>query len=182
MKLTFKKKTEKVIENTDNALNEIPDPLKIELGDPLLDVLSTKANDIIQDDYVNDKVLNEKSIEDIKDEYNFEEIKDSFDDGSIPPQLEFSFGGDNDNFLNARNLIGLNEDNNKFVSLLCSDMGQNKLTSNSLSIHVENGNMFYDNFSTNKSVYNFLLAQQDKTKQFIPKCISYYHSFQKYMK
>ena len=55
--IVIKEKTEKVIKNIDNALNEIPDPPKIE------------------DVYVNDKVLNEKNIEDIKDEYNFEEIK-----------------------------------------------------------------------------------------------------------
>ena len=57
--IVIKEKTEKVIKNIDNALNEIPDPPKIE------------------DVYVNDKVLNEKNIEDIKDEYNFEEIKRS---------------------------------------------------------------------------------------------------------
>ena len=55
--IVIKEKTEKVIKNIDNALNEFPDPPKIE------------------DVYVNDKVLNEKNIEDIKDEYNFEEIK-----------------------------------------------------------------------------------------------------------
>ena len=96
--------------------------------------------------------------------------------------LNFFFDGDNDNLLNACNLIGLNEDNNEFVSFLCSDMGQNILTNNSLSIHVERGNIFYDNFSTNENFYNFLLAQQDETKRFIPKRISYHRSFERYMK
>ena len=96
--------------------------------------------------------------------------------------LNFFFDGDNDNLLNACNLIGLNEDNNEFVSFLCSDMGQNILTNNSLSIHVERGNIFYDNFSTNENFYNFLLAQQDETKWFIPKRISYHRSFERYMK
>ena len=79
-------------------------------------------------------------------------------------------------------MIGLNEDNNEFVSFLCSDMGQNILTNNSLSIHVERGNIFYDNFSTNENFYNFLLAQQDETEWFIPKRISYHRSFERYMK
>ena len=96
--------------------------------------------------------------------------------------LNFFFDGDNDNLLNACNLIGLNEDNNEFVSFLCSGMGQNILTNNSLSIHVERGNIFYDNFSTNENFYNFLLAQQDETKRFIPKRISYHRSFERYMK
>ena len=165
------KKTGKVIENIVSALNEIPDPPKIELGNPLLDVLLTKSDDIIQGDYIN-----------IKDEYNFEGIKDAFDDERVPPQLEFFFSGENDNFLNACNFIGLNKDNNKFVSLLCSDMGQNILTNNSVLIQVESRNIFYNNFNTNENFYNCLLPQQDETKQFIPKCILYNHSFERYMK
>ena len=92
--------------------------------------MSTKA-DIIQDDYANDKILNEKNIKDIKDKYNLEEIKDAFDDGCILPQLEFFFVGDNDDFLNACNLIGLDENNNEFVLFLYFHMGQNILTKNS---------------------------------------------------
>ena len=41
------KTPEKVIENIDNALNEIPDPPEIKFDDSLLDALSTKADDII---------------------------------------------------------------------------------------------------------------------------------------
>ena len=66
----------------------------------------------------------------------------------MPPELEFFFGGDNENFLNACNLIGLDKDNNEFASFLCSDMGQNMMTDNNLSIYIESGNIFYDNFNT----------------------------------
>ena len=62
------------------------------------------------------------------------------------------------------------------------DMGQNMMTDNGLSIYIESRNIFYDNFSTNESFFNFLLVQQDQTKQFIPKHISHYHSFERYMK
>ena len=41
------KTPEKVIENIDNALNEISDPPEIKFDDSLLDALSTKADDII---------------------------------------------------------------------------------------------------------------------------------------
>ena len=53
---------------------------------------------------------------------------------------------------------------------------------NGLSIHIESGNTFYRNFNTIENFYSFLLAQQDKTKQIIPKKIAYHHSFQKYIK
>ena len=84
-----KAKPEKVIEIIDTAIYKIPDPFKIEIGDPLLNVLSTDAEDISKDDSVTDKVVEDKTIEQIKDEYNFDDIKDTFDDGKIPPQLEF---------------------------------------------------------------------------------------------
>ena len=109
-------------------------------------------------------------------------IKDAFDDAVVPYQLEFSYGEDSDNFIRACNFLSINEDNNEFVSFLCSDRGQNIMTNNSLFIHIESRNIFYQNFNTNENFYNFLLAQQDETKRIIPKRIAYYHSFEKYIK
>ena len=73
-----KPKPEKVIKNIDTAIYEIPDPPKIEIGDPLLNVLSTDTENIL-------KVLEDKTIEQMKDEYNF----DDTDDGQVHPRLEF---------------------------------------------------------------------------------------------
>ena len=56
------------------------------------------------------------------------------------------------------------------------------MTNNSLSIHIETGNIFYQNFNTNKNFYSFLLAQQDQSKVFIPKCFSYHYTLKKYVK
>ena len=56
------------------------------------------------------------------------------------------------------------------------------MTNNSLSIHIESGNIFYHNFNTNEHFYGFLLAQQDETKAIIPKRIAYHYSFEKYIK
>lgn len=56
---------EKIIDEIDTyeiAIYEIPDPRKIELRDPLLYVLTTKADDVLADDYVNDKAIEEKAI------------------------------------------------------------------------------------------------------------------------
>ena len=86
--------------------------------------------------------MKKKTIEEIKDEYNFDQIKDTFDEGKVPPQIEFFFGTDNENFVNACNLIELHEDNNEFVSFLSFHMVQNLMTDNSLSIHIERGNVF----------------------------------------
>ena len=76
--------------------------------------------------------------------------------------------------------MSLNEDNNEFVSFFCSDIGQNIVVNNSFSIHIETGDIFYNDFNTKENFYNFLLTQQDESKQFIPKRISYHYSFEKY--
>ena len=44
------------------------------------------ADGISEDDYVNDKVIQGKNNEKIKDEYNFDDTKDAFDEEKIPPQ------------------------------------------------------------------------------------------------
>ena len=56
------------------------------------------------------------------------------------------------------------------------------MTNNSLSIHIESGNIFYRDFNTNENFYSFLLAQQDDTKAIIPKCIAYHYRFKKCIK
>ena len=54
------------------------------------------------------------------------------------------------------------------------------MKNNSLTLHIESGNIFYQNFNTNENFYNFLLAQQDETKAIVLKRISYHNSFEIY--
>ena len=102
-----KPEPEKVIENTDMAIYEIPDPPKIEIGDSLLNILSSDTEDILKDDYVNNKVLEDKTIEQIKNKYNFDDIEDAFDDGQVLLSLMFFLGGENENFVNSCNFYHL---------------------------------------------------------------------------
>ena len=90
-KTEAKPKQELVLEDIYSAIYEIPEPPKIEIGDPLLNVLSTDAEKTLEDDYIKDKIVQDKILEQTKEEYNFDEITDAFDDGKIPPQLEFFF-------------------------------------------------------------------------------------------
>ena len=49
---------EKINDQIDRAIYELPDLPKIELGDPLLNILSTEAENILADNYVKDlKIL-----------------------------------------------------------------------------------------------------------------------------
>ena len=58
-----KREQEKIIEAIDKSIYEIPEPPNIELGDPLLNVLSTDAKDILKNNYVTDKEIEDKTIE-----------------------------------------------------------------------------------------------------------------------
>ena len=105
--------------------------------------------------YVEDEVL-----EQIKEEYNFDEIKNAFDEGTVPQQLDFFYGGENSNFNRAAEFLSLSNNNKEFIAFLLSDLGQNLMTNNSLSIHIENGDIFSQNFNTGENFCNFLMIRQ----------------------
>ena len=56
-------KQEKVIDDIDTAIYELPDLPKREISDPLTNVLKTEAEGILGDDYINDKFIQEKQFE-----------------------------------------------------------------------------------------------------------------------
>ena len=45
----------------------------------------------MENQFVNPKELEEKTTEQITEQYNFDEIKDAFDQAAVPVQLEFFF-------------------------------------------------------------------------------------------
>ena len=55
------------------------------------------------------------------------------------------------------------------------------MKNNSLSIHVESGDIFHQNYNIGENFYNFLLAQQHDQTAFLPKKISCRNSFEKYI-
>ena len=55
-------------------MRNIPSPPRLELPDEILNVLKD-AEDVINNDFVEVKELDDKDIQEIKDEYNFDDIK-----------------------------------------------------------------------------------------------------------
>ena len=55
------------------------------------------------------------------------------------------------------------------------------MTQNKLSIHVDSGDIFYDNHNTEENFYSFLLSQQNEEAAFVPKKFSYSNTFEKYI-
>ena len=78
--------------------------------------------------------------------------------------------------------LGLSDNNSNFIDFLASDFGSQILRKNMLSIHIETGNIFFDNYNTNESLYKVLVRQKDETKKIIHATLSYEDSFSNYIK
>ena len=55
------------------------------------------------------------------------------------------------------------------------------MTSNKLPIHVDTGEIFYENHNTGENFYNFLIAQQNEEAAFTSTKFSYINSFEAYI-
>ena len=62
-----------------------------------------------------------------------------------------------------------------------SHLGLKTMTQNKLSIHVDSGEVFYDNHNTGENCYSFLLSQQNDEAAYVPKKMSYSKSFEEYI-
>ena len=83
---------EKVKDEKVSDANKIYELLKIpklKLGDRLANVLGTEGEKILEDNLLQAKELEDKNIEQIKEEYEFDKIKDVFDKRTVSPQLDF---------------------------------------------------------------------------------------------
>ena len=77
--LTREKEWEKVTQGSvqqelDDAIYELPDPPKLELGNGLLNLLDVEANDILEQKFFNKKKQEDAVLKQIKKDYNFNEI------------------------------------------------------------------------------------------------------------
>ena len=55
------------------------------------------------------------------------------------------------------------------------------MTSNRLSIHISNGDIYYDNHNTGDNIYTFIIDQQNEDTAYIPKKFAYRNTFEKYI-
>ena len=65
--------------------------------DPLLEYFD-KAPDVLDLYYQLQKEQDERELEQFKRDYNLDKLVDEIDNGQVPEQLEFYFGGENEKF------------------------------------------------------------------------------------
>ena len=61
----------------------------------------------------------------------------------------------------------LYESNENFLDYLLSDFGCEVLSKNKMKIHLDSGNIYYNDLNMKESIYDFMIAQQDETKKFV---------------
>ena len=119
---------------------------------------------------------------DIMDEYETDIIRDTMDEtAQVPESIYFFYGGESEQFVNALEFTDLSPINREFSAFLLSDLGRQTMTQNKLSVHVESGDIFYNNHNTGENFYSFLLSQQNDEATFVPKKFSYRNSFEAYI-
>ena len=93
------------------------------------------------------------------------ESDESFD--QITFEFEFFTGGRNSKFDSFVQKYGLTNENLEFVDFLQSDYCKEIMQSNDLKIHIETGNIYYNDTDTNESIFEFMKNQQNNSKGLI---------------
>ena len=163
----------------DDTIYELLDPPNMGVRVGFLNALGVEANDVLDKEFITKQEETDAALQQIKQEYNFDDIRETFDEGIVHPKVDFFYGGDNDNFIRAIKFLSPSSDNREFIAFLLLDLAQKVMNSNSLSIHIESGDTFYQNFYTGGNFYNFLMAQKYDETAFVPQKNSYRNSFEK---
>ena len=95
--------------------------------------------------------------------------------------MEFFQGERNENFLQNLNCLGLSHENEQFVDYLTSEECRDILEREDIQIHIDSGDIFVNNQNTGKSIYDFLLNQQDENKKKLPIDFSYDDNYTDYI-
>ena len=135
----------------------------------------------VQSDNITKEEEDDLILEQIKEEYGFDDIKEFFNEGKVTENIYFFYGGESENFYRAVEFMGPDAENREFAAFLMFDMGRQVMASNRLLIHVETGDIFYENHNTGENFYNFLVTQKSEEAAFIPKKFSYLNTFEIYI-
>ena len=79
----------------------------------------------------------------------------------LPFEFEFFNGGLNENFKDIIRSIDSSSNTLEFLDFLQGNFCKKILEDNKLKIHIETGNIYYDNTDTNESIHNFILVQSN---------------------
>ena len=107
-----------------------------------------------------EKISEQNKLADVQPDFeNLSETLSAITSDIVPFEFEFFKGGPNENVSNNIRALNSGVDTLEFLDFLQSKVCKKILEDNKLKIHIETGNIYYDNNDTNESIHNFILAQ-----------------------
>ena len=175
----FSRPITELVDTKDNTI-EIT-PKRIDLPPIGQTQLSKELNKLFPDV---DTTIKEKQETFKERTENIEELVKKVGDADQNSQSTFKFeffqGGVNAKFHSFMNNFGLTEENQKFIQLLQSEYFRKIFETNNLKIHIETGNIYYQDRDTNESIFHFIQNQQNITKGFVQKDFKFSSNYKDY--
>ena len=97
-------------------------------------------------------------------------------------ESEFFSSGKNSKFDSFVEKFGLTTENINFIGFLQSEYCKEILQNNNLKIHIETGNIYYEDKDTNESIFEFIQNQQNTSKGIIRYDFKFDKNFRDYFK
>ena len=111
-----------------------------------------------------EKIAKDNKKADVKiDIENLSQTLSAIGNQILPFEFEFFNGGPNGKFREIILSIDSSSNTLEFLDFLQGKICKKLLEDNELKIHIETGNIYYDNTDTNESIHNFILAQINPT-------------------
>ena len=109
------------------------------------------------------QVIEEDDVKFKENVYNLTEILFKIGEVDEDTLFEFEFfvGGKNRKFDDHIRSLSLSTDNLEFLDFIQSDQCKQILINNKLKIHIETGNIYYENKDKSESIFYFFLNQQN---------------------
>ena len=96
---------------------------------------------------------NVKELDIVTDFPDYQDIFKHFDDNETEHKyVQFFYGGENSNFKKKVISLGISENSRDILNFLMSTTCAQIMEDNKLKIHIEKGNIYFDNYDTNESI------------------------------
>ena len=177
--VSFDKPITRVTNDKDGTVEIIPHLWKIPSPEPILNSDGSKFHKFKKVEVKDDlkvafpelkQEIPKSDQEQVPDEPTLV-IEDDFDEAlrhlletgliDSTPNIAFFNGGINENLEKKFLSISKSPSNMDFLSFLQSETCAGIMKKNKIKIHIESGDIYYDNSNTNESIYDFIKAQEN---------------------
>ena len=122
-----------------------------------------------------------KDEQELFDEFSLKYLHEEINEGKVPTELEFYFGGENKNFFLKCLTLDLDDKNKNFIDFIASEIDEEIFLQSTLSIYLKTGNVYCENLNLNEFIYDFFNNNRTRQKKTVNATLSFNDSFSSYM-